>query len=160
MDAVDSPAITTERILEVLHDVVDPELHENVVELGMVRRVTVDGGRVTVEIALTTAACPLRGQLRDDVAGRVGCLDGVDEVVVTTGVMGADERARLMSRARRSAQDRATPTLGGADTRASPDIPQLRLTIYATHSREKAGIGVADHALLGKNAGNHGVTLY
>ncbi|HUA94645.1 MAG TPA: Mrp/NBP35 family ATP-binding protein [Acidimicrobiales bacterium] len=101
-----------EAVRSALHGVIDPELGDDIVDLGMVRAVTVGGdGRVTVEVALTVAACPLRTQLRNDIAARVGSLPGVTDVDVRTGVMNPAERAALMDRARRRAQqDRALAT--------------------------------------------------
>jgi len=96
-----------DELLAALRDVVDPELGADIVTLGMVRGVAADEGHVTAEIALTVAGCPLRAQLRDDVTRRLAALPGVVAVEVTTGVMGPDERARLMSKARRAAQGRA-----------------------------------------------------
>jgi ATP-binding protein involved in chromosome partitioning len=88
-----------------LTGVIDPELGDNIVDLGMLRSVRLDEGRVTVEVALTVAACPLRTQIRDDVIRCVRHLPGIDEVEVTTGVMSPEERSALMSRARRHAQE-------------------------------------------------------
>jgi ATP-binding protein involved in chromosome partitioning len=105
-----TPAPTSEAVREALTGVVDPELGANIVELGMVRRIEVDGGAVTVEVALTIAACPLRDQLRTDVERQVKTLPGVERVDVRTGVMDPAERAALMSQARLKAQDRAVPT--------------------------------------------------
>lgn len=46
-------------VREAVGAVADPELHRSLSELGMVRAVTCSrGGRVDVEIALTTAGCP------------------------------------------------------------------------------------------------------
>lgn len=109
--------VTPEAVLAALRDVVDPELHESVVELGMIRDIEIvarlagaaPGATVRVEVALTVASCPLRNQIEEDVEGRVRGLDGVANVEVRMGVMGADERSALMARARRSAQERATP---------------------------------------------------
>ncbi len=98
---------TPSQVLDALRGVVDPELHESVVELGMIRHVEVDGGAVRVDVALTIAACPLRNQIREDVEGRVRTMKGVREVEVRIGAMDAAERSALMSRARRSAQDSA-----------------------------------------------------
>ncbi len=100
------PHPSVEEVRSALADVVDPELHESIVELGMVRAVEVDGGRVRVEVALTIPGCPLRDQLRSDVERRAAAVPGVEQVEVRTGVMGPEERAQLMSRARRSAQRR------------------------------------------------------
>lgn len=114
-----APSATLEvAVWEALRGVVDPELGDDVVSLGMARAVRVGGAvpvegelppggaSVEVEIALTVASCPLRTQLADDVRRRLLALPGVEEVRVTTGVMEAAERADLMSRARLKAQER------------------------------------------------------
>jgi metal-sulfur cluster biosynthetic enzyme len=55
--------LSEERVLEALLDVIDPELGVNVVDLGLVYGVAVDGGRVTITITLTTPGCPLHASL-------------------------------------------------------------------------------------------------
>ncbi|MEA2652184.1 MAG: hypothetical protein QOI85_1905 [Chloroflexota bacterium] len=50
--------ISVEEVTGVLEGVIDPELGLDVVSLGMIREVTVDAGRVTVSMTLTTATCP------------------------------------------------------------------------------------------------------
>ncbi len=94
-------------VLEALRGVVDPELGEDIVSLGMVRGVQLDGGRVRVEVALTVASCPLRTEISEDVTRRVATLRGVESVEVAIGAMGREERAALMDRARAKAQERA-----------------------------------------------------
>jgi metal-sulfur cluster biosynthetic enzyme len=55
-----------EDILEALRDVVDPELGINVVDLGLVYGVTLDGDRnVSIDMTLTSAACPLTDVIED-----------------------------------------------------------------------------------------------
>src|SRR5580658_1395134 len=107
---METGSVTEEAARAALLGVVDPELGDNVVDLGMVRRVLVDGQVVTVELALTVAGCPLRTQLRQDVERRVGSLPGVTQVHVDTVEMDADERAAVMARARFKARDRALAT--------------------------------------------------
>jgi ATP-binding protein involved in chromosome partitioning len=98
-------------VMHMLEGVIDPELHVNVVEAGMVRGVEVsDEGDVVVEIALTIAGCPLRTQIRQDVESKVRGLPGVASVAVKMGEMTPDERSALMQRARRKAQERAPET--------------------------------------------------
>jgi ATP-binding protein involved in chromosome partitioning len=102
---------THEEVWRMLEAVVDPELHSSIVELGMVRDVAVDeDGVVSVEIALTIAACPLRGQIEGDVDGRLRSLPGVTGVEIRTSAMTAAERAALMARARKQAAERAPET--------------------------------------------------
>ncbi len=101
-------------MLGALRGVIDPELGDDVVSLGMVRTVSVEpdgaAGHVAVELALTTEGCPLKVQLRKDVDARVGAVPGVTSVKTTFGVMDKGEKARLMDRARAKAQEGAPAT--------------------------------------------------
>jgi ATP-binding protein involved in chromosome partitioning len=109
---------THEEVWRMLEAVVDPELHSSIVELGMVRDVAVDEeGLVSVEIALTIASCPLRSQIEGDVESRLRSLPGVTGVEIRTSAMTADERARLMARARKQAAERAPETQIPLNTR-------------------------------------------
>src|SRR5580658_3489859 len=108
--ATGAGGVTEQAARTALLGVIDPELGDNVVDLGMVRDVSIDGSTVTVEIALTVAGCPLRAQLRTDVERRVGSVPGVERVEVRMGEMDAEERSALMARARFKARDRAVPT--------------------------------------------------
>ena len=92
--------LTVEDVRSMLRGVIDPELGSDIVELGMVRDITVDGGTVTVKIALTTAGCPLRGQIQKDVRSRVGSLPSVETVKLAWDEMTQDEKVRAMDRAR------------------------------------------------------------
>ena len=59
----------TEDLLEALRDVVDPELGVNVVDLGLVYGVTLGGdGVATIDMTLTSAACPLTDVIEDQAA--------------------------------------------------------------------------------------------
>jgi ATP-binding protein involved in chromosome partitioning len=87
-------------VRQLLRGVVDPELGSDIVELGMVRDVAVDGRTVTVTIALTTAGCPLRAQIQRDIRARVGSLPDVDDVRLSWAEMTQEERSTAMARAR------------------------------------------------------------
>jgi ATP-binding protein involved in chromosome partitioning len=98
--------------------VIDPELGDNIVDLGMVRGIRVEpDGAVTVEVALTVAGCPLQGQLRSDVIGRVNSLRGVEHVTVEMAEMDSVQKAALMGRARWKARERGAETDIPATTR-------------------------------------------
>jgi ATP-binding protein involved in chromosome partitioning len=113
------PALPTEaEIVEALRAVVDPELGDNVVDLGMVRGARVSAeGDVVVDVALTIAGCPLRSQIERDVTGRLAALEGVRRVEVRMAEMDAEARADVMSRARWKARQNAPETGVSADTR-------------------------------------------
>lgn len=111
------PAVRREDVHAALAGVMDPELGASVVDLGMVGRVDVAGGHVTVGIALTVASCPLRTHIETDVRRRIASLPGVTGVTVETTAMGPEERAKLMSVARLRARENARPTRVSPTTR-------------------------------------------
>ena len=102
---------TAEDVLELMRGVVDPELGSNLVELGMARGAQVsDDGMVRIEIALTTAGCPLRAQIQKDVKARLESLPGVTKVRIVWAELTADEKAAAMSKARFNVSQRAPDT--------------------------------------------------
>ena len=90
--------VSEAQVLEALRPVEDPELHRSIVDLDMVRRIDVDGGRVAVTVALTIAGCPLRAEITNRVTGAVEALDGVDAFDLDFTVMTDDERATLRTK--------------------------------------------------------------
>ena len=130
MSTLPPSALTEDAVRGALAGVIDPELGDNVVDLGMVRRIEIapDGG-VDVTVALTTAGCPLRAQLMKDVKLRVGGIPGVAEVRVHFGEMTEEQKKSLMARARWKARDNAPKT----------DIPPT--TRIAAVASGKGGVG-------------------
>lgn len=60
-----SEKLTVDAVEEAMRDVVDPELGINVVDLGLVYGVHIDGETVTLDMTLTSAACPLTDVIED-----------------------------------------------------------------------------------------------
>jgi ATP-binding protein involved in chromosome partitioning len=105
-------------VRDALRAVIDPELGDNIVDLGMVTGVDVsEAGVIEVGVALTIAGCPLRSQLEHDVTSRLAGLPGVTSVQVRMGEMDAAGRAEVMSRARWKARQNAPETGIDATTR-------------------------------------------
>ncbi|GAB3929904.1 metal-sulfur cluster biosynthesis protein [Microlunatus endophyticus] len=76
-DTVAGSAVSVEDVTEAMKDVVDPELGVNVVDLGLIYGVQVeDDNSVTIDMTLTTAACPLTDVLEDQTAS---ALEGLVE---------------------------------------------------------------------------------
>jgi ATP-binding protein involved in chromosome partitioning len=109
--------VTRDDVLKSLEGVRDPELGGNVVELGMISDVKINGSKVEVGLALTIAECPLRNQIENDTNRRVANIPGVEEVLVRTTAMTKKQRANLMSTARRQARETAVPTQVSPTTR-------------------------------------------
>src|SRR5689334_12097777 len=75
-------SLTENAVLEALRVVRDPDLHKDIVSLGFVKGLQIDGGRVAFTIELTTPACPVKDQMRDQAHAAVSALPGVSDVQI------------------------------------------------------------------------------
>ena len=74
--------ITKEAVLAELSKVQEPELHQDLVTLNMVRNLEIAGDKVSFTVMLTTPACPLRGQIEKEARQAVMNIAGVKTVQV------------------------------------------------------------------------------
>src|SRR6056300_136835 len=88
---------STDEVFAALRTVIDPELHVDIVSLGMVPDVSIDGGTVTVSVKLTIGGCPLRAEIKREIENRVGVHPGVVAVRIDWGEMTPEERSEVMS---------------------------------------------------------------
>src|SRR5215211_4117196 len=70
-------------ILDSLRQIKDPDLHKDIVTLGFIRDLKIDGGNVSFRIVLTTPACPVKTEMETAAREIVGGLPGVTAVNVT-----------------------------------------------------------------------------
>ncbi|MGE3178061.1 MAG: Mrp/NBP35 family ATP-binding protein [Vicinamibacterales bacterium] len=88
--------VTEAAVLGALAAVRDPDLNRDIVSLGFIKDLKIDGGRVAFTIELTTPACPVKDQMRDQARAVVLQVPGVSSVDVTmsaqvrTASFGAD----------------------------------------------------------------------
>jgi ATP-binding protein involved in chromosome partitioning len=80
-------AVEQQAVLNALTVVRDPDLHRDIVSLGFIKNLAIDGGRVSFTIELTTPACPVKDQMRDQARAAVQQLAGVSSVDVTMSAM-------------------------------------------------------------------------
>ncbi|MEW6288133.1 MAG: Mrp/NBP35 family ATP-binding protein [Chloroflexota bacterium] len=74
--------LTKEAVLAALSKVQEPELHQDLVTLNMIRELDIQGDKVSFTVMLTTPACPLRGQIEKEARQAVMALGGVKEVAI------------------------------------------------------------------------------
>ncbi|NLG99419.1 MAG: Mrp/NBP35 family ATP-binding protein [Chloroflexi bacterium] len=74
--------VTREAVLAALSKVQEPELHRDLVSLNMIRDLTVDDGKVSFTVVLTTPACPLRARIENEARQAVMTIPGVRSVLV------------------------------------------------------------------------------
>ena len=88
----------------------DPEIHRPITDLGMVKSVNADdAGRVSVEVYLTVAGCPMRDRITSDVTNAVSAVAGVTGVDVTLDVMSDEQRQAMTQQLRGGKQEREVP---------------------------------------------------
>lgn len=73
-------AATEAQILDRLRTIEDPDLRRDIVSLGFVKNVKIEGGKVSFDIDLTTPACPVRDQMEAAARAAVGAIPGVQSV--------------------------------------------------------------------------------
>ena len=136
-------AVTEAEVIEALRPVEDPELHRSIVDLGMYRGFTIDGGHADVRIALTVAGCPLRSEIQRRVTDALVALDGVAAVTLDFTVMTDAERAELRANlhGNPAATAGSAPAHGHAEGRAIPFAEPGNATRTLLIASGKGGVG-------------------
>lgn len=75
-------AVTDQDILDALRAVQDPDLHRDIVSLGFVKDIVIEGGRVSFKIELTTPACPVKELLHEQAREAVLALPGIQDLSI------------------------------------------------------------------------------
>src|SRR2546427_6193552 len=75
-------ALSEDQVLGVLKQVQDPDLRKDIVSLGFIRNLKIEAGKVSFDLNLTTPACPVKDQMRDQAIALVKGLPGVENVEV------------------------------------------------------------------------------
>ena len=109
-------------VLDALKVVQDPDLHRDIVSLGFIKDLKVDGGLVAFTIELTTPACPVKDQMRDQARAAVMTVPGVSSVDV-----------RMSARVREAVSgDGARLRFRVKSPYASPVRVELRIAVRAS----------------------------
>jgi len=84
METAPEPAKEIEKkVIEILQTCFDPEIPVNIYELGLVYKVDVDAaGAVTIQMTLTSPACPVAGSLPPEVEAKIRAIPGVSQARV------------------------------------------------------------------------------
>src|SRR3954469_21400537 len=90
--------ITEPAVLDALRVVNDPDLHQDIVSLGFIKKLRIDGDRVAFAIELTTPACPVKEQMREQAHAAVMAVPGVKavdvEMTASVRAVGSPEAGR------------------------------------------------------------------
>ncbi len=80
MTDVTTAVLSADTVRQALRQVKDPELDMNIVDLGLVYDVEVDGGLVRINMTLTSPGCPAGPMITNDIYKVVRALEGVQDV--------------------------------------------------------------------------------
>ena len=80
--AAPAPSPTVDQVKAALRRVKDPELNLNVVDLGLIYEISVEGSEVIVDMSLTSPGCPSGPEIMKDVETQVKSMPGVTEATV------------------------------------------------------------------------------
>ena len=72
--------VTEQSVLDALRQIIDPDLRKDIVTLGFIKDLKIEGAAVSFRIVLTTPACPVKEQMETEARRLVGALAGVDSV--------------------------------------------------------------------------------
>ncbi len=133
--------VSVNQVMDALKGVMDPEIRRSIVELGMVREVTVKGDNVKVTIALTVPTCPMRDAIAQDAARAVDALADNLYVEIVLDAMTPEEKQRLSEKLRR---ERA----GGAPAPESVAAQMNRVKAVIAIVSGKGGVGKSTAAAL------------
>ena len=89
--------VTEEQVRQALRNVLDPEIGRPIEDIGMLRSIEIDGGRVEVHVLLTIEGCPLKDRITNDVTAAVQPIAGVERVDVRLTPMSQEQREGLVS---------------------------------------------------------------
>ncbi|HQN43716.1 MAG TPA: Mrp/NBP35 family ATP-binding protein [Anaerolineaceae bacterium] len=143
---------TEQDVMAALSQVMDPELGRNLVELKMIRQLTIrPDGHVSFMLALTIPNCPLREQIRASAQAAVEALPGVKKVTVTLGAMTEEERREVLGHSgpmlpklnTASQIKRVIAVLSGKGGVGKSSVTAL-LAVALAHAGQKVGILDAD----------------
>ena len=81
-DSADVPPPSADQVKLALRKVRDPELNLNIVDLGLVYNIAVEGRIVAIDMTLTSPGCPAGPQIMGDVERAVRAIPGVDDVTI------------------------------------------------------------------------------
>lgn len=74
--------VSQESVLEKIKEIIDPEIGINIVDMGLIYDVDVNGTTVDISMTLTSPSCPAGGQIVNGTQHVTQQMDGVDEVNV------------------------------------------------------------------------------
>ncbi len=141
-----SGGVTEDAVMRALRTVIEPELHQDLVSLKMIKDVAINGGEVAFTVVLTTPACPLRARIESECRAAVSTIDGVQSVKVNfTANVSRDPRVSSTINAP------IRNTIAIASGKGGVGKSTVSVNVAVSLAREGARVGLMDADIYGPN---------
>ena len=138
-------SVDASQVRAALAAIIDPDLNRDIVGLGFVKDIAIDGGAVTVGLELTTPACPVRDSFRDQAEKFVGALDGVESVRVNL----TSRKSQRQLKAEKSGLEQVDSIVAVASGKGGVGKSTIAAAVAMELSRQGYRVGLLDLDIYG-----------
>src|SRR5437588_12273972 len=141
------PDLNHQQVLEALSTIRDPDLGRDVVSLGMIKELAIDGaGKVSFTFELTTPACPVRDRFKSQAQDAVGAIPGVTGVDIR---MTANVRPAFMRPKPSEILPGVKQTIAVASGKGGVGKSTVAVNLAAALRQSGASVGLLDADIYG-----------
>jgi len=138
--------VTEEAIMAALSQVIEPELHRDLVSLNMIRNLKIEGNDVSFTIMLTTPACPLKGKMENDSRAALAQVPNLGKITINW-----DANVPRDRRITGQAGEQFRNTIAVSSGKGGVGKTTIAVNLAIALAKEGARVGLLDADILGPN---------